>query len=102
MEKRLPIGSVVLLQGATKKTVIIGIMQTREKEPSKVYDYLGVPYPEGYIGNGSTYVFDHEHIQDIIFEGFHDSERERFMKAAERMYMEIENALEGSKPGEIE
>ena len=47
MKNLLPIGSVVLLKDATKKLVIIGILQVNPSE-NKIYDYLGVPYPEGY------------------------------------------------------
>lgn len=48
MKNLLPIGSVVLLKDATKKLVIIGILQVNPSE-NKIYDYLGVPYPEGYV-----------------------------------------------------
>ena len=49
MKDLLPIGSVVLLKEATKKLVIIGVLQVNPNE-NKIYDYLAVPYPEGYIG----------------------------------------------------
>ena len=62
----LPIGSVVLLKDATKKLMIIGIMQVKESE-NKTYDYLAVPYPEGYLGQDTNFLFDHEDINDIIF-----------------------------------
>ena len=37
-EKLLPIGSVVLLKGGKKKTVIIGVMQLRLGDEDKIYD----------------------------------------------------------------
>ena len=46
MKDLLPIGSVVLLKDATKKLVIIGVLQVNA-EQNKMYDYLAVPYPEG-------------------------------------------------------
>ena len=46
MKELLPIGSVVTLQGTAKKVMIIGILQMQQ-ESGKLYDYLGVPYPEG-------------------------------------------------------
>lgn len=49
MKDLLPIGSVVLLKDATKKLVIIGVLQVNA-EQNKMYDYLAVPYPEGYLG----------------------------------------------------
>ncbi len=44
MKDLLPIGSVVLLKDATKKLVIIGVLQVNA-EQNKMYDYLAVPYP---------------------------------------------------------
>ena len=54
MKDLLPIGSVVLLKDATKKLVIIGVLQVNA-EQNKMYDYLAVPYPEGYLGSDNNY-----------------------------------------------
>ena len=81
----LPIGSVVLLKDATKKLMIIGIMQVKESE-NKTYDYLAVPYPEGYLGQDTNFLFDHEDINDIIFLGYANPERESFIKAMDIIY----------------
>lgn len=66
MKNLLPIGSVVILKDATKKLVIIGILQVNPSE-NKIYDYLGVPYPEGYVGSDNNFLFNHSDINDIIF-----------------------------------
>lgn len=66
MKNLLPIGSVVLLKDATKKLVIIGILQVNPSE-NKIYDYLGVPYPEGYVSSDNNFLFNHSDINDIIF-----------------------------------
>ena len=81
----LPIGSVVLLKDATKKLMIIGIMKVKESE-NKTYDYLAVPYPEGYLGQDTNFLFDHEDINDIIFLGYTNPERESFIKAMDIIY----------------
>ena len=39
----LPVGSIVLLKGGTKKTMIMGVLQTDEEHPETVYDYMGIP-----------------------------------------------------------
>ena len=44
----LPNGSVVTLKGATKKLMTIGIEVEMEGD-EKTYDYIAIPYPEGYI-----------------------------------------------------
>ena len=45
-----------------------------------MYDYIGVPYPEGYISQEYTYVFNHSDIIDIIFRGYEDGEEKEFQK----------------------
>lgn len=85
MKDLLPIGSIVLLKDASKKLMIIGIMQVNQKE-NKIYDYLGVPYPEGYIGSEHNFLFNHSDINDVIFTGYMNPEREIFMKAMDLLY----------------
>lgn len=87
MKKLLPIGSVVLLRGASKKLAIIGILQVNS-EQKKIYDYLAVPYPEGFVGAENNFLFNHEDINDIIFTGYDNPEREGFMKFMEKIYEE--------------
>ena len=85
MKELLPIGSVVLLKNATKKLMIIGIMQVM-KDPDKMYDYLAVPFPEGYLGAENNFLFNHDDINDVIFEGYHNPEQENFMKVMGILY----------------
>ncbi len=88
MKNLLPVGSVVLLKDATKKLMIIGILQLKSSE-KKIYDYLSVPYPEGYIGENNNFLFDHEDINDVIFMGYENPERESFMKVMETLQDKI-------------
>lgn len=37
--------------------MIMGVLQTDEEHPETVYDYMGIPYPEGYMGEESVYLF---------------------------------------------
>ena len=82
----LPIGSIVLLKDGEKKLMIIGIMQNDAGNTSKTYDYLGVLYPEGHIGEGFQYLFTHEDINEIFFRGFEDNERTEFLSRLENIY----------------
>lgn len=75
----LPIGSVVLLKGGARKLMITGIKPVKEDEPDKVYDYIGVIYPEGFIGNEYNFLFDHENINDVVFRGYENPERKDFI-----------------------
>ena len=63
----LPIGSIVLLRDGEKRLMIIGVMQNDAGGTGNNYDYLGILYPEGHIGEGFQYLFNHEDIVEIIF-----------------------------------
>lgn len=84
MKDLLPVGSVVLLKDATKKLMIIGILQVKPDE-DKVYDYLGVPYPEGYVGAENNFLFNHADINDLIFKGYTNPERDIFIKVMDML-----------------
>ena len=60
----LPIGSVVLLKDGTKRLMIFGIKQT-DNSTNIEYDYIGVLYPEGNIGENGQFLFNHEDIQNV-------------------------------------
>lgn len=80
-EKLLPIGSVVLLQGAVKKLMIIGVYQNIQRSGENVdnYDYLGVFYPEGFLNMDSMMLFNHEQICDVVFVGYDNVERQELI-----------------------
>lgn len=88
IKELLPIGSVVRLQEATKKLMIYGIKQT-DADTGIEYDYVGVLYPEGNLGEKTQFLFQHEHIEEVIFKGYNDEEREKFLAALEVVYEEV-------------
>ena len=75
----LPIGSIVLLEGAEKKLMIFGVGQTQLEE-NKDFDYIGVVYPEGNMGEGSQFLFNHSDIEEIVFRGYEDEGRDNFLE----------------------
>lgn len=80
-EKFLPIGSVVLLEGASKRLMIIGFCVTNKNGgDDKVYDYAGCLYPEGVISSEETALFNHERIKKVYFKGYSDYENDQFME----------------------
>lgn len=81
---------VVLLQGLNKKIMIIGVLQVKQ-EANKLYDYLGVPYPEGYIGESKNILFNHDKINDIIFMGYDNPERQGFLEIVKLAYDKYAN-----------
>lgn len=84
----LPIGTIVLLKEGEKRLMINGIKQTNANGDGKEYDYLGILYPEGHIGDEFQYLFNHEDISEIIFKGFEDDERNEFITKLAKLYSE--------------
>ena len=81
----LPIGSIVLLKEGTKKLMVFGIRQT-DAQSGREYDYSGVLYPEGNLGNETWFLFDDENIEKVFFRGYEDKEREDFLEKLSDFY----------------
>ena len=77
-EKYLPIGTVVLLKGGKKRTMITGFCAKSIEDKSKIYDYSGCLYPEGFISSNQTLLFDHNQIDKIFYLGLVDNEERSF------------------------
>lgn len=73
MNEYLPIGSVVLLNGGTKKVMIIGRLQ-RQTDNGQIWDYSACLYPEGLLDPNELYLFNNEDIDRLYFIGMQDAE----------------------------
>lgn len=85
IKELLPIGSVVLLKDGQKKVMIFGVKQT-DNSDGKDYDYISVLYPEGNMGEGSQFLFNHSDIGQVFFRGYENEEREPFLENLARFY----------------
>ncbi|MDO4633215.1 MAG: DUF4176 domain-containing protein [Eubacteriales bacterium] len=85
IKELLPIGTVVLLNDAEKRLMIFGIKQT-DNNTDKEYDYIGVLYPEGNLGEDGQFLFNHSDIAQVFYEGYRDEEREEFIEALTNFY----------------
>ena len=66
-EKYLPLGSVVMLKGASKRLMVTGFCtMAAEDESGVMYDYSGCMYPEGVISSDQTALFNHDQIEKVI------------------------------------
>ena len=83
LKELLPIGSVVLLKDGIKKLMITGIKPVSEDNPDRIFDYIGVVYPEGFLSNEYNFLFDHKDINDVVFKGYNNPEREEFIALLE-------------------
>lgn len=72
----LPLGSIVLLKGGTRKVMIISRgLNVKRGDDTYFFDYGGVLYPEGLTGNEMLY-FDHDGIIKVYFHGYADTEND--------------------------
>ncbi|HFH7886074.1 TPA: DUF4176 domain-containing protein [Streptococcus agalactiae] len=80
----LPVGSVVYLIDGNQKLVIVNRGAIVEQEGQEVYfDYLGGIFPEG-LNLEQVYYFNQEDIDEVVFEGYHDEEKERVSRLIEK------------------
>ena len=86
MKDLLPIGTVVTLKEGVKSLMIIGIMQTDENE--KVYDYIAVLYPEGFLNAETFFLFNNEDIVEVKFNGYIDAEYKEHIKLLDEYIQE--------------
>ncbi|NWK68808.1 DUF4176 domain-containing protein [Bacillus paramycoides] len=75
-----PIGSIVILKEGTKKLMIFGRKQQVDTDEVRKFDYMGCPYPEGYLNPDFTYLFNHDDIQEVISTGYEDQEERTFQE----------------------
>lgn len=78
LNKYLPIGTVVMLKGGSKRVMITGFCSVAEENANKVFDYSGCLYPEGYLSSKQVCLFDHEQIEKVYHLGLVDEEEKQF------------------------
>lgn len=74
-----------IAEGRDKETDGFCIRQTDAKS-GREYDYSGVLYPEGNLGNETWFLFDDENIAEVYFRGFEDEERTDFLERLSDFY----------------
>ncbi|EJQ09794.1 hypothetical protein IE3_03370 [Bacillus cereus BAG3X2-1] len=66
--KLLPIGSVVKLEDLEQVIIISGRMVVSVDK--RDFDYIGVPYPVGYLGEEKVVCFNHDKIVEEMHRGY--------------------------------
>lgn len=77
-EKYLPIGTVVMLKGGSKRVMITGFCTIAQEQQDKLFDYSGCIYPEGFIESNQVCLFDHAQIEKVYHLGLIDNEEREF------------------------
>ena len=70
-DKYLPIGSIVTINNTNKNVMIVGYYAIKYQNVVKMYDYVGISYPEGTLLDGN-FAFNHTDITNILYEGYKD------------------------------
>ena len=100
-EKYLPIGTVVILKGATKRLMISGFCAIDNSNKDKIWDYSGCMYPEGFLNSNQICLFDHDQIEKIYHIGLSNDNEEKEFKANLNIFMdEFEKANKDLKKQE--
>ena len=92
---RLPIGSVVILNGGIQKLMIISrgmVIQRNGKQ--YLFEYGGCIYPQGLVSDKLLY-FNNEDISEVIFEGYRDEDDARMINNLDK-WTEEKNFEKGS------
>ncbi len=99
--KYLPIGTVVLLKGGTKRLMITGFCVSSEEKKDEIWDYVGCLYPEGVLSTGTNCVFDHNQISKIIYMGLIDDEEKNFKKLLTESISKMEEEKQNEKADSV-
>ena len=80
----LPIGSVVLLKESTKKLMIVGLCQKGASD-GKLWEYVGVVFPEGFLSPDKMFLFNGDQIEQLFAVGFQDTEQLVFKEKIDKV-----------------
>ncbi len=80
----LPIGTIVTLKNATKRILIVGYL-AQENGSNELFDYSGVPFPEGLIDSKKILLFNHKQIATIDHFSVNDEETKMFLTKVEKL-----------------
>ncbi len=105
-EKFLPIGTVVMLKGGSKRVMITGFCSMAAEDQSKMFDYAGCMFPEGFLSSDQTALFNHEQIEKIYHMGLVDDEEQKFKSTLKSLVNQMSagniNSIQQSKQATIE
>lgn len=78
MDRYLPVGTVCTINNTNVKYVIIGYFSLEYNYNVKLYDYIGLPYPEGFLKKNKINSFNHSDITNIEHLGLINDDFENF------------------------
>lgn len=84
----LPLGSVVLLQGGSKKVIITArAINVAHNNELYFFDYGAIAYPEGFVGDQMVY-FQKDAVSQVLYAGYSDSTDENVVASIVKFVQE--------------
>lgn len=80
----LPLGSLVVLKGATEPLMII--RNERILQNDEAFDYIGISHMYGYIATDVMRYFNREEIENVYFIGYIDQKITKKLKNIQKKY----------------
>lgn len=81
----LPVGTVVRVKDFEHAVMIYGIKQIHFQTNEEM-DYIGVPYPEGYMGMDVQHLFNHSDIKEVLYMGYETEDRKVFLERLDEYF----------------
>ncbi len=97
-EKYLPIGTVVMLKGGSKRVMITGFCSMATEDQSKMYDYAGCMFPEGFLSSDQTALFNHDQIERVYHMGLIDEEEQKFKTSLKTLVAQMSGGAAAPQP----
>lgn len=96
MEKKfLPIGTVVQLEGKSRKIMITGY-SSKMVDSDKVFDYNGIIFPDGLLINLYG-LFNESDIAEVFYEGYRDDSYDKYISTLQDVSNGHALTFEGGK-----
>ena len=77
------VGTIVSLFNTKQRLMIAGYLQ-RNNQSDKIWDYVGVVYPAGFLTPNRMVLFDHEQVENIYYVGCQNVESLKFIDAIKK------------------
>ena len=94
-DKLLPIGTVVLLKGGTKKLMITGY-GSKDPDSERVFDYNSCIFPEGIMEEVYS-LFNHDQIEEVFYKCLENDESNNYINEIEPLLANAKNNRDSSE-----
>lgn len=89
IDKLLPLGSVVIIEGGYRKYVIVArALQVDIHGENVFFDYGACFYPDGVVGDKVMY-FQNTDVKKVIFEGYSDEDDKMMVENIKKAFADM-------------